>query len=280
MFEREVKKSSKVSVITLTNKRDDTLIRAIESVKNQNYDGEIEHILVNDGNLFVNSKKSSLLEAYPFLRIIDVDISTYKGEFHSLYIPSRISLLRNIGIDKCSGYLICQLGDDDYYLPNHINSLVNTLIANPDAGVAYSWRYLVHSDGSPCVEPFYPWSSAYPRLSTSGVALSKYVYERLVVSGIRDVNSNIVKDMVLTSEGEPVYTVDTNELMVRRDVHRLIPFRVKFNWRQMIEDYSEDYCFVKECHEFGILFACSSEATLVYTIGGFSNNQRLWAEKK
>lgn len=265
--------SRPVTVVTITKNRDDLLIRCIKSVCNQDYNGFIEHVIVSDNSDFVTNNERDLLTTFPRIKIIHANLELKKSDYIQFYIPSRISYLRNIGIANSIGEYICHLGDDDYYLNNHVSSLVRTIESDPQAGVAYSWRYLNYSDGTPCTEPFYPWSSAYPRLSTDGEELSKYVYTQLVSSGIRAIGSNIVKDTVLTDTGERVYTVDTNELMVKREVHKAFPFRVLFTWRQMIEDYSEDYCFVKECFEGGIKFVCSNEISLIYTIGGASNNQ-------
>jgi hypothetical protein len=48
-------------------------------------------------------------------------------------------------------------------------------------------------------------------------------------------------------------------------------FTVKFPWRQMVGDYSDDYAFIKKCYEYGFKFKCSQKVTLTYVIGGVSN---------
>jgi len=62
--------------------------------------------------------------------------------------------------------------------------------------------------------------------------------------------------------------------MVRRSLHEQFKFVVDFEWREMVGDYSDDFAFVKLCHEAGVHFRASERATVNYTIGGVSNNWR------
>ncbi len=260
-----------VSVITVTQKRDAELLAAIESVAAQDYPGHVEHIIIGDDSKPLHSRENQIIDRHPHVNIVHVDMNKYRGHFDECYAPSRVGFMRNIGISLARGDYICQLDDDNLYDKNHVSSLVDTIESDPRIGVAYSWRRLVYSDGKPYDIDEYPWTPQ-ARLAFSRDALSRYIFEELVKSGIRERGSNVVKDMLLAPDGQPVYTVDTSELMVRKEVHTIFPFTVHFFWRDMVGDWSDDYAFVKKCHEGDVQFKCSEKVTLSYTIGGVSNS--------
>ena len=259
-----------VSVITLTRSRDIQLLRAIDSVNKQDYEGSIEHIVIGDNSLPLRKRERQISLRYPNVRIFHIDINKFTSQFIDCYAPSRVGFIRNVGIRQAQGEYICQLDDDNYYDKNHISSLVQSIESEPNTDITFSWRRLLWNDGSPYVEEAYPWTPE-ARLAFGKEALSRYIYERLIKAGIRIRGSNIVRDTLITPDGEPVYTIDTSELMVKREVHSEFLFNVNFTWREMVGDYSDDYAFVKKCHEAGLKFKCSEKITLNYIIGGHSN---------
>ncbi len=259
-----------VSVITITRNREYELIRCIESVKDQDYDGRIEHIIIGDSSGPLKRRGEEIRKIGSNVVIHHLNLERYESEFIQCYAPSRTGFMRNVGIKLAKGEYICQLDDDNTYDRDHISSLAETIESEPDIDVAYSWRRLVYKDRTPYIEEEYPWMPD-ARLAFDNGRLSRYIYDELVKANIRVPGTNIVRDSVLTPDGKPVYTVDTSELMVKRHVHERFLFTVKFPWRQMVGDYSDDYAFVKKCHDAGHKFKCSEKATLTYTIGGVSN---------
>lgn len=55
----------------------------------------------------------------------------------------------NVGLDAATGDYVCFLDDDDWFHPDHLQSLMDLLTARADARVAYSGVLLVHADGRP-----------------------------------------------------------------------------------------------------------------------------------
>lgn len=261
-----------VSVITITHRREEELIRCLESVRDQDYQGEIEHIIIGDRSEPLKRLEAEIKKANPDIVICYLDLKKYNSQFIECYAPSRVGFMRNFGIRLAEGNYICQLDDDNTYDKNHISSLVETIESEPDIDIAYSWRRLVYENGDPYIEEEYPWTPN-ARLAFDKSDLSSYIYQELVRSGIRIPGENIVRDCVLTPDNSQVYTVDTSELMVKKQAHERFLFTVNFPWRQMTGDYSDDYAFVKKCHEAGLKFKCSEKVTLSYTIGGFSNKK-------
>lgn len=111
-----------VSVITATWHRHDVLInRCIPSVKNQTYPN-IEHIIVSDG---LDSDLKSLEPS-----VIELGHNQQVMQDHWGAIP------RLVGSYLARGEYIAYLDDDNEYLPNHIEILLEHL-QESGAGVAY-----------------------------------------------------------------------------------------------------------------------------------------------
>lgn len=262
-----------VSIITPTYNRGENLFECIETVVNQTYAGKIEHVLMSDRSPFVQANRARLLEKNPNLTIIDVDQEKLKEEVIACFIPSRLSWIRNCAVQASQGDYVCYLDDDNKLSPDHIESLVEAIESELDIDIAYCWRQMVWEDGTPWIEEEYPWTPQ-ARLATSKEALSSHIYEELVRAGVRTPGSNIVKDTVISEDGQQLYTVDQGEFLVKKDVHLTIPLTVKYPWRKMTGDYSDDHDFIERAYLAGCRFKCTEKATLYYTIGGCSQTQK------
>lgn len=64
----------------------------------------------------------------------------------------------NVGLEAATGDYICFLDDDDWFHPEHLQSLLDVLKATPGARVAYSGVLLVHADGRPYARLSRPFS--------------------------------------------------------------------------------------------------------------------------
>lgn len=122
-----------ISIILTTYKRPVFLVRAIQSVLNQNYKN-IELIVVddNDSDSVYRKDTSALIASYA---------KTIK------YIPleknSGACNARNIGIDNANGDYILFLDDDDELLPNHLELLLQQYSINENVGVVFSQAKLI-----------------------------------------------------------------------------------------------------------------------------------------
>lgn len=111
-----------VSIIVATYRRDQELVRALESLSRLNYTN-FEIILVDDNDEKVwNSKVEQIVRDFMTL---NKDISIKYSANH----PNQGSAkTRNIGIDIAEGEYICFLDDDDLYLADRINNQLYPMI--------------------------------------------------------------------------------------------------------------------------------------------------------
>lgn len=119
-----------VSVIVATYKREDILLRALNSLAAQTYKN-FEIILVDDNaNTEWNSRVSNVVKRFktehPTITLNYIVNKTNQGSAKT----------RNIGIDVSSGEFITFLDDDDIYLPENLQRQVdNMLSTSADFGI-------------------------------------------------------------------------------------------------------------------------------------------------
>jgi glycosyltransferase involved in cell wall biosynthesis len=122
-----------VSVIITTHNRPKCAKRAVESVLNQTYKN-VEIIIIDDiGNA----------------RDIVTEISgSINGNIRYKQIPQTpyIAESRNIGIKDATGDYIAFLDDDDYWLPEKLETQVEIFQRNPDIGLVCGNVYAVDSE--------------------------------------------------------------------------------------------------------------------------------------
>ena len=107
-----------VSVIIPTFNRAWCVAKAIESVLNQDYPGNVELIVVDDGS---TDRTQPLLQS--FGDRISVLQQPNKG----------VSSARNMGIKKSSGAFIALLDSDDLWLPEKLSCQIDFFHAHPEA---------------------------------------------------------------------------------------------------------------------------------------------------
>lgn len=127
----------KVSVIVPTYNRPETLVRAVDSIKNQTYK-DLEIIIVDD----CSSLSVPIIQGTTYVRL------SQNSGFHAR--P------RNVGIKLARGKYICYLDDDDEYLPNHVEVLVNA-IESGDYDFAYGRRQYCNENGSVHQSALFTW---------------------------------------------------------------------------------------------------------------------------
>lgn len=109
----------KVSIIIPTYKRSDFLIRAIESVYNQDYK-DFEVIVIDDNGEATDFQKSNieLLQKY---------FTNSNFKYFSLPQNSGACKARNKGAELSHGTVLMFLDDDDYYYPTKISKQMEVL---------------------------------------------------------------------------------------------------------------------------------------------------------
>jgi glycosyltransferase involved in cell wall biosynthesis len=125
-----------VTVLISTYNRPAYLAEALESIFSQTYPN-FEIMLVRDGGLPVRDVVARFDDA----RLTFIDRDENRGLPYSF----------NEALSRAKGQYVCYLGDDDKFYPHHIETLLRTILQNPDYSVVYSDLYKAHcrilSDG-------------------------------------------------------------------------------------------------------------------------------------
>lgn len=120
------------SVIIPTYNRANLLTKAIESVETQLYEGW-ELIIVDDGSTDNTSDVCQNFLADPRVKYIFQQNKELNGA-------------RNTGIQNASGTFCCFLDDDDYFLPNHLQTIKAAIDEQPGFGI-YKTKSLIKRGG-------------------------------------------------------------------------------------------------------------------------------------
>lgn len=115
-----------ISIIIPTYNREKYIEEAIQSVVNQDYAGNLEIIISDDGS---SDKTLEIASS------ISNKVRILKKE--KTCISQGASGARNRGINFATQAYIGFLDSDDFYLPNHLNSMVSVLENNPTLGFVY-----------------------------------------------------------------------------------------------------------------------------------------------
>lgn len=116
-----------VAVITATTLRPE-IERTIQSVKEQTY--PCQHYVIADGKPFQTDD--------PSIRVINLPVATGASGYMNGGICAASAFL-------CTEDYVCWLDDDNWYEPDHVESLIKTI---GDGPAAFSLRKLVNVDGS------------------------------------------------------------------------------------------------------------------------------------
>jgi len=107
--------------------------QALDSVKNQTYDN-IQHLVVVDGQ----PKGRVIAKEYPHIDLIDLPYPTGKDQYNGHRIYGAMTYIAN-------GEFLCFLDEDNWYEPNHIETLVDVI--SKGNKWAYSLRKIVSQEG-------------------------------------------------------------------------------------------------------------------------------------
>ncbi len=120
-----------VSVVVTYHNEGDLLSRALQSVAQQDYDGRVEVVVVDDAS-----------EVRPVIPTrFRFPIRLLRSE-RNVFSPAA----RNIGINTTHGEYICFLDADDVFLPEKLGVQLQFMVMNPSVGVVGS-QYYVHQRG-------------------------------------------------------------------------------------------------------------------------------------
>lgn len=170
-----------VSVIIPVYNREKYINEAIQSVLDQDFDGNLEIIVSDDGS---TDKTIEISESFG-------------SPVHVLHKPldcmnQGVSGARNRGILAATRPYICFLDSDDYYLPGHLQRMMEHLETNPGIGFAISRMYeLKECDNK---RHLLPWTA--PKVTENDLR-----YLVLLRSRIVHTNVIIVRREIFTTVG-------------------------------------------------------------------------------
>lgn len=249
-----------VTVITPTIGRPQQLERCLASVAVQQYPGSIDHLIIGDHlEPVLASATEQACHQFGARFVNDT------RPIQTRYQPARAGRLRNLGVELSQAPLLAHLDDDNTFLPEHVSSLAEVLERHC-ADIAYSWRRMLHGDGSEAPLSKYPWVLGHRP------EIAREVFLMLVEDGIFEDGSPVIRDRIPDAHGDLCH-IDSSEWMMRRHVFERVRFRESMTPREMIYQLTEDYLFCREAWQAGVSFACSERVTLNYYMGGYSSVQ-------
>ncbi|MEU5272473.1 glycosyltransferase family 2 protein [Streptomyces hygroscopicus] len=243
-----------VTVVTLTRYRPVLVQRAMRSVRAQEADVPVRHLVLIDDSEQTLSALRDVAGEFPGCRIRYVP-----REPHEKSGPGRSSRLRNLGVRLSDSSWIAYLDDDNEWTPDHLQSLLDCAREHASRAV-YSEVSLLDKDGAPYLEPRWPWANS--------VAQAERMYADYVAKGICVPGSNVIKDRPGTFE----VPVDTSAWLLARDLLLEVPFEEEFSARDAEGLVSEDDKLYYRLVRGEEPMVCTGRATLRYYLGGYSNS--------
>jgi len=134
-----------VSIIIPTFNREKFVAKAIDSVLQQDYDGEIEIIISDDGS---TDRTVEIARGFGDMVKILLKPSTCKNQ--------GASATRNRALLASTHSYICFLDSDDLFLPGHIMKMVTAIQANK--GVGFAFCRVLEMDDSKNTAMFRQWT--------------------------------------------------------------------------------------------------------------------------
>jgi len=256
----------KVTIITVTYNRKNLLLRCMKSIALQDFDGFIEHIIVGDGCPFLLSQEKLIQLYYKNYGKGNIEAKILHRERDTeQYVWERVAKHKNIAVQLSSGNYIVNLDDDNTISFNHLSTLHLKILDGYDA--VHSWRYLLNSDGTPCLLSQYPWviGGDFPR--------ARLLYKIQFEHGVFTNNSNVIKDtLYLNYKNQTYCTVDANEWMINKDlfINKQLKYTDSYTYTDILYGHCEDYLFGTRIKELDFKVGCTELPTLNYYLSGNS----------
>lgn len=244
-----------ITVLTPTKGRPDLLRRAISSVQNQDYAGEVRHLILID----------DCPETYDKLRAWE----TPSKNLHWFLRPRspkeqsgpmHLAGIRNLMVRMAETTWIAFLDDDNEYETNHLRELLRCAQQN-SAPAAFSWQRVINADGTPYLTPRWPWCRE--------AELGEERYQEMVRRGIISLGSNIIRD---TTANLPYRCIDTSAWLLDRKLLLDNPIPNTFSYEEYINNKAEDDKLLMMLLALGVPIVCDEVVSLKYYLGGYSNN--------
>lgn len=252
-----------ITVITVTRGRPELLRRCLDTVRAQDFQGRVTHLVVVDDD---EQRYRALAEHTARSETVQNRSTVWHFEPRSpadVSGPPVLSRLRNAAVELADTALIGFLDDDNLLEPHHLSSLFRCMRCSGSPAVHSQCR-LIHQDGTPYLEALHPW--------VRDVEAARARYLELREPCVYVPWSNVLRDQV-----EPrgaagrVQNADTSEWLFERALLRAIPFPETYDvddWRNVV---GEDNKLLRALVEADVPMVSTHMPTLLYTLGGYSN---------
>jgi glycosyltransferase involved in cell wall biosynthesis len=269
-----------IAVVTLTRGRPELLRRAMASVFAQDYDGEIEHVVVIDDDpdqvAVVNAaptRPGLKVVAHPVPRPPAERVAV-PGDRRTVY--PRLSRLFNTGVRVASSTWIAFLDDDNEFEAGHLSSLMACAEAN-GARAVHSGRRMFWADGEPYLSEIFP-SAPTPEEGAR-------IFELMCDRGIWIRGTNILLDRVdpvqtsyrnstVLGPDDPIFLVDQSVWLLRRDLLLELPIPEHFTDAEIDDNTCPDDKLLEVLVRNGVSIFSTKLPSVRYYLGGVSNDHQ------
>ena len=266
-----------ITVITLTQGRPCQLSRAIASVREQDYAGELEHLIIIDNDRLTAARLSEIASTprravrWQLVERPSDELGAHASSRASIY--PRLGRLLNIGVRAARFAKIAFLDDDNIYEPDHLSSLASCAAASRSSAV-HSARAIYNQNGTPYLDHVFPWAPSRSE--------GERIYAVMVRRGVWQAGTNILVDRVdphqssfanstVLSDDDPMFMVDQNLWLIDRAILLSTPYPETFSADEIAHNTCPDDKLLEQLYAAGIRISSSGRATVRYYLGGISN---------
>jgi len=244
-----------ICVITFTVDRVMLLIRCIHSVRLQGL--PVRHLIFSE-NSDVLQRDTRLKDYLEF-----VEFHKIEGEPHKGASSPRMAALRQYSLSHVHEKYVCFLDDDNEMEPGHLKSLM-AVINEQQLVAAYSWRLLLHADGTHFDGSSYPWHH--------DPAEAHIRWKWCIDAGVMIQGQPVMRDGPVTvPDPLRLATVDMNEWLFKTEELKLIGLLAEFTDKEVESRMGEDDKLFGRIQMMGLPIAGTGLATIRYYLGGVSN---------
>jgi len=272
-----------VTVITLTRGDNRLLARCSASVRDQDFAGEIEHLVIGDDVMpdptrFAEWYRTDSDDTQRRIRVHraernQIDHTSEPRRATDIY--PRLGRMWNWGVRNAGSRWICFLDDDNEFDSRHISSLF-ALAELKQAEAVHSSRLIFNHDGSPYLDEVFPWCQDEEE--------GKRIFAHLRSRGVWPAGGNVlhdtadpiepgaeVRNSTIMSETDPLVMVDMSAWLLRRDLLLRIPLPEKLTHRDVVLNNAPDGLMLEAMLRDGVAVQSTGLPTLRYYLGGISN---------
>ncbi|MGM5482573.1 MAG: glycosyltransferase [Nanobdellota archaeon] len=237
----------------LTHNREILSRVALESVFNQDYDGEVEILIGADrcpyADSFQNMPRGPKrnLKIIHFNHDIDGDISV------------RLAKMRNYCCSVADSDYVAFLDDDNIYLTYHLSSLANCL-EKYNADAVHAWRKVIDKDGNLVELNYFPWSTSN----------FEEEYNYFCKQGVIHPGGSVIRDTLVLPDGN-IGMVDTSSWLFKLKVFNRIKFPEYRSEQDKQKNHTEDDLLLVKILRENLTIKSTKIPSLAYRLGGYSN---------